>query len=113
MTKNLTDENPKLSKSWNEPCFTAVQEDGTKIEWYERDLNDATLVVMEKLLINLQQRNELEGKYRQAIIITQSMQQIMDLHDLFYEKLLSQNPGVKVVEGGKVTLDINKNKGGQ
>lgn len=112
MKKNLTDENPKLSKSWNDPCFTAIQDDGTKIEWHERELNPETLIVMEKILINLQQRNELEGKYQQAIIITQSMQQIMDLHDLFYEKLLKLNPGKKIVDGGTATLDINnKTKG--
>ena len=112
MTKKLLDENPKLSRSWNEPCFTAIQEDGSKIEWYERDLDPDTKGVMEKLLINLQQRNELEGKYQQALIITQSMQQIMDLHELFYEKLLNLNPGKKIVEGGTVTLETNiKTKG--
>ena len=112
MTKKIEDNNPKLSKSWNEPCFTAIQEDGSKLEWYERDLTPETKVIMEKLLLNLQQRNQLEGKYQQAVIIVQSMQQIMDLHELFYEKLLSQNPGKKIVDAGKVALDIKpKTKG--
>lgn len=113
MTKKIEDINPKLSKSWNEPCFTAVQEDGSKIEWFERDLNTETLVVMEKLLINLQQRNDLDGKYQQAVIIAQSMQQIMDLHELFYEKLLNLNPGKKIVDGGKVALDIKPTTKGE
>lgn len=113
MTKKIEDINPKLSKSWTEPCFTAVQEDGSKIEWYERDLNPETLVVMEKLLLNLQQRNDLDGKYQQAVIIAQSMQQIMDLHELFYEKLLKLNPGKKIVDGGKVALDIKPTTKGE
>ncbi len=112
MSNNVKDENPKLSKSWNDPCFTAVQEDGSKIEWFEKDLNPETLVVMEKLLINLQQRNDLDGKYQQAVIIAQSMQQIMDLHGLFYEKLLNLNPGKKIVDSEKVILETNdKTKG--
>ena len=68
---------------------------------------------MEKLLLNLQQRNDLDGKYQQAVIIAQSMQQIMDLHELFYEKLLNLNPGKKIVDGGKVALDIKPTTKGE
>ena len=37
-------ENPKFSKSWDEPCLTRSEEDGSKIEWYERDLNEDCLL---------------------------------------------------------------------
>ena len=101
-------ENPKFSKSWDEPCLTRSEEDGSKIEWYERDLNEDALVVVEKILKSIAERNEINAKFEQAKIIVQSVVNMEDLQVMLLDKLVSLAPGKKIING-QGTMEVTKN----
>lgn len=101
-------EKPKFSKSWDDPCLTRSEEDGSKIEWYERDLNEDALVVVEKILKSIAERNEINAKFEQAKIIVQSVVNMEDLQVMLLDKLVSLAPGKRIING-QGTMEVTKN----
>lgn len=101
-------DNPKFSKSWDDPCLTRSEEDGSKIEWYERDLNEEGLMIVEKILKSIHERNELNAKYEHAKVIVQSVANLEDVQSLLLDKLVSLSPGKKIING-EGELKVAKN----
>tara|TARA_B100001113_G_scaffold352209_1_gene353039 strand:- start:741 stop:1082 length:342 start_codon:yes stop_codon:yes gene_type:complete len=101
-------ETPKFSNSWDEPCLTRSEEDGSKIEWYERDLSDEALIVVEKILKSIAERNEINAKFEQAKIIVQSVVNMDELQVMLLDKLVSLSPGKKIITGqGEMQMTKN------
>jgi hypothetical protein len=97
--------NPKFSKTWEDPCLTRTNSDGTKTEWFERDLNEQSLSTMASLLDCIKQQNDLNEKFDIAQVIVQSMSTLNKNQELLFEKLLEQCQGKSVVLGeGEMTL---------
>ena len=91
--------NPKFSKTWEDPCLTRTNDDGTKVEWFERDLNDEGLEVMSSLLDCIKQQNDLNEKFEIEKVIVQSMSTLNKNQELLFEKLLTYHQGKNIVMG--------------
>ena len=105
---SVSTKDPKFSKSWDEPCLTRTEDDGSKTEWYERELSGPDLQTMADLLSCIEQQNALADKFESAKIIVQSMSNLNKNQELLFEKLITTNPGKKIVEGeGKLNVVTN------
>ena len=65
MTESTKD-NPKYSSSWEHPALRDTQEDGTQIEWYERDLSPEALAIVGEVVDSINQLQQYAQSYQTA-----------------------------------------------
>lgn len=113
MTESTKD-NPKFSSSWEHPALRDTQEDGTKIEWYERDLNAEALEVVGQVVDSINQLQQYSQSYPTAKTTVDLVHTLQANQKLLMDQLYKLNPGKRVIEAsaeGKVTaLAEAKNK---
>ena len=99
---------PKFSASWDEPCLTRTEDDGSKTEWYERDLSGPTMQIMADLLSYIDQSSKLMPQFESAQSVVQHMASLNKNQELLFEKLVANNQGKKIVEGAGTMQVVSK-----
>ena len=96
--KESTKGNPKFSSSWEQPALRDTLEDGTKIEWYERDLNEEALSDVEEVIKSVNQLQQYVQSYPTAKTTVDLVHTLQANQKLLMVQLYRLNPGKKVVE---------------
>ena len=113
MTESTKD-NPKYSSSWEHPALRDTQEDGTQIEWYERDLSPEALAIVGEVVDSINQLQQYAQSYQTAKTTVDLVHTLQANQKLLMNQLYQLNPGKRVVEAtaeAKVTsLAQAKNK---
>ncbi len=104
---------PKFSASWDEPCLTRTEDDGSKTEWYERDLSGPTMQIMADLLSCIDQSSKLMPQFESAQSTVQHMASLNKNQELLFEKLVANSQGKKIVEGAGTMQVVSKINGGK
>lgn len=96
--KESTKDNPKFSSSWEHPALRDTQEDGTKIEWYERDLSEEALSVVGEVVDSVNQLQQYVQSYQTAKTTVDLVHTLQANQKLLMDQLYKLNPGKRVIE---------------
>jgi len=111
----MSNDLPKISEDWSKPCLVDDQ-DGKKIEYYERDMSPEAVKVASDIVACIRQQQNLSAKFEHAKIIVEHMLSMQSQQALLLEKLESFKIGKKVLEAEgsavltEVAKDNNNNK---